>query len=221
MFPISDSVRVQRFPLVNIAIVVFTSYIFYKELSAPNPDLFIQTFALVPSAISTFNPATWMPFITAIFLHGGFLHILSNMWFLWIFGDNVEEFFGPIRYLSLYFLAGIVGNIVQYAIMPSSSIPLLGASGAIAGVLGAYYVLYPFSKIKTLIFIFIFVTIIDIPAVIMLGYWFVLQLLSSSASIANIGQAGGVAFFAHVGGFITGALFARYFRARKGFYRVS
>lgn len=212
MFPISDSLPMQRFPFVTVLLVAFTSYIFFQEITSRNSDAFIQSFALIPSLISTNNPSTWFPFVTAIFLHGGFLHILSNMWFLWIFGDNVEDYFGSFMYLVLYFLSGIVGNIVQYMMMPGSNIPLLGASGAIAGVLGAYYILYPNSRIRTLLVLFVFVTIVDIPAAFMLGYWFVLQVISSGSSIASAAQTGGVAFFAHVGGFIAGVLFATIFR---------
>lgn len=212
MFPISDSLPTRRFPLFNILIVAFASYIFYREITSPDPDAFVQSFALIPSSISTMNPSTWFPFLTAIFLHGGFLHILSNMWFLWIFGDNVEDYFGSFFYLILFFLSGIVGNVVQYLAMPHSSVPMLGASGAIAGILGAYYILFPQSKIRTLLVLFIFVTIVDIPAAFMLGYWFVLQLFSSSTALAVSSQTGGIAFLAHVGGFITGALFASVFR---------
>lgn len=218
MFPISDSLPMRRFPIITILLVAFTSYIFFKEITSPDPDAFINAFALIPSSISLSNPSTWYTFITAIFLHGGFLHIISNMWFLWIFGDNVEDYFGPFLFLVLYFLAGIIGNVVQYMMMSSSSVPLLGASGAIAGALGAYYILYPNSRIRTLLVLFIFVTIVDIPAAFMLGYWFILQVISSSGSISAAASSGGIAFFAHVGGFITGALFATIFR--KNFRQI-
>ncbi len=211
MFPISDSMPSRRFPFFTLLIIGFSYYEFFREIRDLDTQAFINTFALIPSSIIISNPTTWFPFVTAIFLHGGFLHILSNMWFLWVFGDNVEGYFGPPMYLILYFLSGIVGNITQYIMMPHSSIPLLGASGAIAGVLGAYYVLFPSSRIKSLVFIFFFVTIVDIPAAFMLGYWFVLQIISSSSSILNINQ-GGVAFFAHIGGFLAGVLFAKIFQ---------
>src|SRR5579859_2732984 len=182
MFPLSDSIKARKFPWLNLLLIAITIFVFIKELFLSNQAAFITHYALIPSQVDSTNILTFLPFITAIFLHGGFLHILSNMWFLWIFGDNVEGYLPRSVYLLLYFLAGIVGNIVQYLLMPHSSIPLLGASGAIAGILGCYYVLFPYSKIKTIIFIFFFFTIIDISAPIMLGYWFILQLISGARS---------------------------------------
>ena len=159
------------------------------------------------------NYLTLLPFITAIFLHGGFLHILSNMWFLYIFGDNVEDALGSIMFLLLFLVAGIAGNLLQYSITPTASVPMLGASGAIAGILGCYYVLFPHAKVRTLIFLFFFVTIVDLAAPIMLGYWFILQLISGAGSL-NVSDAnqGGIAFFAHIAGFIIGILVGRVFK---------
>src|SRR6185437_5851648 len=125
---------------------------------------------------------------TAIFLHGGFLHLISNMWFLFIFGDNVEGALGSLSFLLFFVIAGIAGNILQFSISPTSSVPMLGASGAIAGILGCYYILFPHAKVKTLIFLFFFVTIVDLAAPIMLGYWFILQLISGAGSL-NISDA--------------------------------
>ncbi|HEX7042897.1 MAG TPA: rhomboid family intramembrane serine protease [Patescibacteria group bacterium] len=213
MFPISDSIPSRKFPLVNIFLILITSYVFFKELSAPSPDGFINQFALIPSLVNFNNFNTLIPFVSAIFLHGGWLHILSNMWFLWIFGDNVEDYFGHLTYLFLYFIFGIAGNLLQYFLMPTSTIPMLGASGAIAGVLGAYFVLYPYSRVKTLVPIFFFFTFIDIPAFIMLGYWFVLQIFSGAGSL-SVASSGGIAFFAHIGGFVTGAVIASLFKKK-------
>ena len=214
MFPISDSERTNKFPYINISIIALNIYVFYKELTAPNMDAFISNFALIPSSVNFSHISSFIPFITSMFLHGGFIHIISNMWFLWIFGDNIEEYLGHIKYLIFYLFAGFVGNILQYVLFPTSNIPMLGASGAISGVLGAYYILYPKSKIKTLVFIFIFITIMDIPAVIYLFYWFFLQLFSGIASLGAIAQ-GGVAFWAHVGGFLTGVIYATNIKNRK------
>ena len=213
MFPLYDSIKAGKFPFVTILIILITGYIFLQELLTPDTDAFIQHYALIPQLINFSNVSSLRTFITAIFLHGGWLHILSNMWFLWIFGDNVEAYVGRIQYVFLYIFAGIVGNLVQYLIMPHSSIPLIGASGAIAGVLGAYFVLFPYAKVKTLLFIFIFVTVFDVAAPIMLGYWFLLQLFSGAASFSAASSAGGVAFFAHIGGFLTGMLLAKVFSA--------
>lgn len=215
MFPISDSIVPRRFPFINVAIIIATTYVFYQQLVAPSPDAFIQQYALIPSLADFNNPQSLIPFVTAMFLHGGFLHIISNMWFLWVFGDNVEGYLGFFPYISLYFLAGIAGNVAQYFLMPSSTIPMLGASGAVAGVLGAYFVLFPHSQIKTLVPIFVFLTTVNIPAYFMLGYWFILQILSGAASLPFSNETGGIAFWAHVGGFITGIFIAKFFKKEE------
>lgn len=209
MFPISDSIRAPRLPFVNIALIAATIFVFIQQLLVTNQEAFIQTYALVPSLVSFNNFATFLPFITAIFLHGGFLHIISNMWFLWVFGDNVEGHLGWFLFPIVYFTSGVAGNFLQYIFMPDSPIPMLGASGAVAGVLGAYYVLFPHSRIKTVIPFFGFASVVEIPAPFMLGYWFVLQVISGAASLPFMGETGGVAFFAHVGGFLTGVAFAK------------
>jgi membrane associated rhomboid family serine protease len=159
-----------------------------------------------------------------MFMHGGWVHIGSNMLFLWVFGDNVEDTLGHIQYLLFYLFCGIAASLMQFFIDPSSTIPMIGASGAIAGVLGAYWHLYPHSSIKSLVPIGFFITLLNIPASIMIGLWFVTQLLSGYASIAtssSSGDVGGIAFWAHVGGFIAGLLLIRIFPKRKRtFWRV-
>lgn len=214
MFPLSDSVNVKRFPIINVMLIAATIFVFIQQLMAHDQEAFIRSYALIPSLVNLKDSSTLLPFVTAIFLHGGFLHIISNLWFLWIFGDNVEGTLGFLFFPILYFAAGIVGNVAQYILMPTSSIPMLGASGAIAGVLGAYYVLFPRAKVKTLVPFFGFFTILDIPAPFMLGYWFALQLISGAVSLPFSGESGGVAFWAHVGGFVTGVLFAKIFVKR-------
>ena len=209
MFPISDSIKARRFPFINIILVIATVFIFIQQLITPNPEFLIQKYALIPTQVLFSNFLTLAPFITAIFLHGGFLHIISNMWFLWVFGDNVEGYTGWFFYPLIYFLSGIIGNFAQYILMPSSPIPMLGASGAIAGVLGAYYVLFPKSQIRTLVPVFGFPAVVNISAPFMLGYWFVLQIISGAVSLPFFAGTGGVAFFAHVGGFITGVIFGQ------------
>ena len=215
MFPLSDSIHASKFSFINYLLIIVTGYVFFKEITAASPDVFIQQFALIPSQINFTDFSTLFPFVSAIFLHGGWLHILSNMWFLFVFGDDVEGYFGHFFYLVIYLLFGIAGNVVQYLFMPHSSVPLLGASGAIAGVLGAYFVLFPYSKIKTLVPIFFFVTILEIPAPFMLGYWFVLQILSGAATLPLMSSTGGTAFFAHVGGFVAGILAGSIVRVKK------
>lgn len=207
MFPLSDSIRSNRFPILNLTLIALTIFVFFQQILSPNPEAFVATYSLIPSQVDFSNIATLIPFVTAIFLHGGFLHIISNMWFLWVFGDNVEGHLGWFLFPVLYFASGIVGNVAQYILSPHSTIPMLGASGAVAGILGAYYVLFPYSKIKTLIPFFGFFTVAEISAPFMLGYWFLLQIISGAVSLPTSGDTGGVAFWAHVGGFVTGMIF--------------
>lgn len=210
MFPLSDSVRSQKFPFINLGLIITTCYVFYLQMV--NPESFTISYALVPSLVSFVSYNTLLPFITSIFLHGGWLHIISNMWFLWIFGDNVEGSLGHIRYLFLYLISGITGGLAQYIFMPGSDIPMLGASGAVAGALGAYFILFPHHKIRTFIPVFGFFTLANISAYIMLGYWFVLQVFSGAMSVPASGtEESGVAFWAHVGGFLAGLIMGRLF----------
>lgn len=206
MFPISDSIKSGKFPFVTLLIIAVTVYVFYLQITTPGEQV-IREFALTPNKIDFSNFYSLVPFISAIFLHGGFLHIISNMWFLWVFGDDVEANLGRFKFLALYLTAGLAGNISQFVLMQTSQIPMLGASGAVAGILGAYYVMFPHSTIKTLLFIFIFITIVNIPAPFMLGYWFILQVLSGVYSLPFSG-GGGIAFFAHIGGFLFGMVMA-------------
>ncbi|MCL4417481.1 MAG: rhomboid family intramembrane serine protease [Actinobacteria bacterium] len=205
MFPLYDSIKIKGIPFLTIILIAITSYIFFKEVTSSNQDVVIQNYSLIPNKIKLNSIYTLTPFFTSMFLHGSLLHIASNMWFLWIFGNDVELFLGRIRFLVIYILSGLAGNIVQYLLMPSSPIPMLGASGAIAGILGAYYFLFPRSKVRTLLFIFFFVTLVNIPASIMLAYWFFLQVLSGLITYPSSQNMGGIAFFAHIGGFLTRA----------------
>ena len=216
MFPIRDSLNLVKFPLVNISLIVINLYVFFQELISPNLDLVISRFALIPAQVDFSKPETLSPFITSMFLHAGFLHILSNMWFLWVFGDNVEAVMGHLKYLLFYLFCGIVASFSQYLFIANSSLSMLGASGAIAGVLGAYLKFFPHHKIDTIIPVFGLPLIVAIPANIMLIYWFFTQafngvavLLTATASI------GGIAYIAHVGGFVSGLLFSKHLDRRK------
>lgn len=216
MFPLSDNAPSSRFPAMTWLLILVNVFVFIQELMAPNIDVFMSHYALIPSQVHFTNYLTLIPFVTAIFLHGGFFHILSNMWFLFIFGDNVEDALTPFGYLLLFIVAGVAGNVLQYLIMPHTSIPMLGASGAIAGVLGCYYVLFPFARVKTLLFLFFLVTIVDIAAPLMLGYWFLLQLISGAGALSQTStDQGGIAFFAHIAGFIVGLLVGRIAKHRQ------
>lgn len=208
MFPLRDSHRSFKFPFVTILLIVANIIVFLLELTVFDSDTFIATYALIPSKVEIGNYFTWTPFITSQFLHAGFFHIISNMWFLRIFGDNVEEKFGSLLFLAVYLLSGIIGGLAQYIFSPGSDIPMIGASGAVAGVLGAYFIFFPYHKIKTLIPIGFFWTTVNVSAYFMLIYWFFIQIFSGVGSIA-VAQTGGVAFWAHVGGFVTGYLIAK------------
>lgn len=209
MIPLRDSHPSRQFPYITVLLIVVNISVFYLEITGANPDALIYTFGLVPQNVSLTQIETWPPFLSAMFLHAGLLHIMSNVLFLWVFGDNVEERLGWF-FLPFYLLGGIMGNFIQYLFMPTSDIPIIGASGAVAAVMGAYIVFFPHHRIKTLVPIFFFLTVIDIPALLMLGYWFALQLLSSYTAIieATSSTGGGVAYFAHVGGFLWGLLVA-------------
>lgn len=180
---------------------------FLYEMAFPGylREHFIQQYGLVPDHL---RPIT---FITSMFLHGGWLHIIGNMWFLWVFGSHIEDALGSGRFLIFYLLSGIASAVVQCSVNLGSPVPTIGASGAIAGVMGAFLILYPRVRVVTLIFVFIFITTLELPAAFMLIYWFALQLLSGLTSMASIAQAQGIAWFAHVGGFVAGAFLAKVF----------
>jgi membrane associated rhomboid family serine protease len=208
---------------------IFSPYFPYSTgqrvlATAPNTydigrDEWFQTqYALIPGELlgghdlpPTIRIPLWLTLLTAMFLHGSILHVLGNMLYLWIFGDNVEEAMGSLRFLVFYLLCGIVAAFTQIAIDPSSSIPMIGASGAIAGVLAAYFMLYPHARILTLVPLFFFLRLVAVPAVFLLGFWFVLQVISGAGSL---GSSGGVAFFAHIGGFIAGLFLVFPFRQK-------
>lgn len=213
MFPLRDSVHTHKFSFVTYALIAINVWVFLMELNSPDLDQFIYIYGLVPSNIDFGNLDSLKAFISSQFLHAGFLHIISNMWFLKIFGDNVEERFGSLKYLIIYLLCGVAGGLLQYAFSPNSDIPMIGASGAVAGILGAYFVFFPHHKIETVLPIGFFVSTVDLPASAMLIYWFLTQILSGVGTI-GIESLGGVAFWAHIGGFVAGYLAARFFSGK-------
>jgi membrane associated rhomboid family serine protease len=190
--------------VVVILLIVINLVIFLYEVSMPSyyQNAFIATYGLVPDEFS------WLAVFTSMFLHGGWMHVLGNMWFLWIFGDNIEDVLGHGKFLLFYLACGVAAALAQVLIDPASRVPTVGASGAIAGVMGAYIVKFPRSRILTLIPIIIFFTTIEVPAWLMLIYWFIIQAFQGIGSVgySHISQGGGVAYMAHVGGFVTGAL---------------
>lgn len=209
MFPLSDSAKSKVFPLFNLAIIVANIYVFYLMFGVGDVDSYVMQYALIPDTVSISDPSTWFQFLSSMFLHGGLLHIISNMWFLWVFGDNIEGHYGKILYLIIYFASGIAGGVAQFLLDPSSSIPVIGASGAVSGILGAYFVSHPHAKVRSIVPIFLILTIVNIPAWFYIIYWFGIQVFSGFATIGETG--GGVAFWAHVGGFIVGVVLAKLF----------
>jgi membrane associated rhomboid family serine protease len=206
MFPLKDTEPSYSRPVVNIALIAVNLLVFLFEYSLGPRTLnaFIEYYGLVPDHFQLSRV------FTAMFLHGGWMHVLGNMLFLWVFGGRIEDLLGHAKYLVFYLLCGIVAALGQVVASPYSTVPMVGASGAIAGVMGAYLVKFPRARILTLVFIVFFVTTIEIPAPIMLGYWFVVQLFSGFGTIArtHISQ-GGTAYFAHVGGFVAGMLLVK------------
>lgn len=208
MFPLRDSHGPGIFPFVTYTIIVISCIAFYLQLTAPDTQGFTETWSLVASRVNFGDITSLIPFVTSIFLHGGFLHIASNMWFLHIYGDNVEADLGPLGYLLFYLGGGVFAAFVQYLFMIGSDIPSLGASGAIAAVMGYYVVRFPFHTITSLVFLGPVATTARVPAPLVLVLWFVTQLLSGTASIADTAQTGGVAWWAHIGGFAFGVVVA-------------
>lgn len=215
MIPLRDANPTRRTPVVTITLIAINVAVFLVELSveAGGPadlDAFFGRWGAVPAAITAaveagepLSAAT-LGILTSLFLHGGWLHLAGNMLFLWIFGNNIEDRLGRLRFLGFYLLGGIVAALAQVWIEPRSEIPLVGASGAIAAALGAYIVIYPRARILSLVFFGFFYQLVEVRAIIVLGYWFVLQLVDGLASLGAASAQGGVAFFAHIGGFVAG-----------------
>jgi len=214
VLPLRDFIPTRRFPALTVGIIVVNIVVFLYELFAEAAGTLEQTFytmGVVPfDVIHNFGPIVALSFVTAMFLHGGPMHIASNMLYLWIFGNNVEDRMGRLRFLIFYLITGVVASLVQVFTSPNSRIPTIGASGAIAGVLGAYIVLFPKARVQTLVFLGYFARVAQLPALVVLGFWFVLQLFNGLLAI-GVAQLGGVAWFAHIGGFIAGLLLVRLF----------
>lgn len=227
MIPLRDSIRSRRFPIVNLAIIAVNVLVFLFELLLTPRELtaFVRQFGLVPAAyrspldlLAGQGLRGFYPFLTSMFLHNGWLHIGGNMLFLWVFGDNVEDKLGHLRYLLFYLTAGVISGAVHVMLNISSRVPTIGASGAVAGVLGSYFVMFPGSRVLAIVPLGLFWTVTEVPAVVFLVIWFLLQLVSGVASIGLPAGAGGVAWWAHVGGFAAGALLTKLFRLRRRVY---
>jgi membrane associated rhomboid family serine protease len=234
LFPIKDDNPTRTFPLLTIALIVLNVVIFLAQILLG--DRFTYAFAMIPANVThdplgvnvvhlapgvaiTSGWPVWTTLFTSMFLHGGWMHLIGNMMFLWIFGNNIEDHLGRIRFLIFYLACGLVAAGLHLLLGWNSPIPTLGASGAIAGVLGAYITLHPHARITTLVFIIIFVTVVELPAQVVLGLWFLIQfynlLIDTAATLGGGSQTGGVAFGAHVGGFVAGWLLIRLTGARR------
>jgi len=214
MIPLSDASRKpESFPVVTTAIIVVNVAVFVMELMGG--DAFVMQWSETPATIVAGHH--WVTILTAMFMHAGWMHIIGNMVFLWAFGPEIEDAMGPLKYLAFYLLSGLAASLAQTAIMPSSTVPNLGASGAIAGVMGAFLVTYPHDRMRALLFFGWFIRITIIPAALLIGLWFLIQLFSQVGAVADVQSGGGVAYMAHVGGFIFGAVTGRIF---EGFRRI-
>jgi membrane associated rhomboid family serine protease len=223
MFPLKDNIPARNFPIVNIGLIVINIVFFIYEMSYGHKvDQLIFAFGFIPSrffeqqAEGWLNPSGFLPVFSSMFLHANLIHLLSNMWMLWIFGDNVEDCMGHGRYLLFFLLCGAASVAAQAIAHPQSTIPMIGASGAISGVLGAYFLTYPHARILTLLPIFILIYLIELPAYFFLGFWFILQFVQGSLYSMNAEKmvGGGVAWWAHVGGFAAGIVLLQVFRCK-------
>ncbi len=210
--PLKDYNPTRRFPLITVVFIALNILIFFYQVSSPEGlQYHVFRMGAVPYEITHFTTLTEVPrlfppltLLTSMFLHGGLFHLLGNMLYLWIFGNNIEDFLGPVRFILFYVIAGLGASLVHILFNPGSKIPMIGASGAIAGILGAYLVLFPNARIKTLVFFWI----IPVPAAFLLVVWFFGQIM-------NIGMSGGVAWFAHIGGFMIGLFIIGFYRQKQ------
>ena len=230
MIPLKDTIFRQGFPIVTGVIIILNGIIFLYEISIPK-DMLQQLFYLFGVVPARYSYPSWamvhglpfdhyLTFITAMFLHGGWLHIIGNMWFLYLFGSTVEDRLGHFRFLIFYLLAGLGAGLIYFVIDIHSRIPEFGASGAIAGVMGAYIVLFPRARILTMILIVFFPFFVELSAFFFIGYWFLIQLFAGTISFASQATQGGVAWWAHVGGFVAGIALLPLFKKhgpRKGY----
>lgn len=221
MIPLRDTIPSKRPPILTVVLIAANTLIFFYQAMMTDRQFlyYIHEYGLIPARyanvrmlLQSFNPASYFPFLSNMFLHGSWFHLLSNMWILWLFGDNIEDRMGHFKYFLFYILSGVAAGFVHFLFNQTSQIPAVGASGAIAGIMGAYLLLFPYSRIITLIPIFVIVPLfVRIPAVLYLIVWFLSQLYAGAVQMFAGGMVGGVGWWAHIGGFIAGLLFNRHF----------
>jgi membrane associated rhomboid family serine protease len=216
MIPIRDINPTRRFPLVTVGIIVLNVLVFGFEFLLPVNALegLVETWGLTPYRLTGLEPLAFVTVFTSMFLHSGIAHLLGNMLYLWIFGDNIEAAMGPARFIVFYLLCGVGAALGQTLVSPLSTIPMVGASGAISGIMGGYLLLYPRAEVETLVFLGYFIRLIRLPTTVVLGSWIVMQLFSGVLSL-GMQAAGGVAWFAHIGGFAVGIVLVSLFRRRR------
>lgn len=216
MFPLYDTIRTRHFPWMNWMLILANAAVFSFELSLGPAGIqrFIQTWGLVPVHLLTQPQRAWPTLFTSMFIHGGWFHVLSNLWFLAIFGDNIEDWLGKFRYLIFYLLSGLFAALLQVCFTSNSIRPLVGASGAIAGVLGAYLILYPQARVVSFVPLLLVFTIAEIPAVVYLFMWFLLQIVSGLFALDGVGGKD-IAWWAHIGGFLFGMIAALVFTRQR------
>ena len=217
MIPLRDTIRSRTFPIVTYFLIGLNVFVFLVENSLPvhNLDSLVVMYGIVPARVIHSPFTGFYTLFTSMFLHGGWTHLIGNMWALYLFGDNVEDVMGHLRFLIFYILAGVVAGLVHILFNPLSTVPTIGASGAIAGVMGAYFILFPRSTIITLVPLFFLPLFVEIPAVIFIGFWFLSQFFNGTLSLVTPGVLGGIAWWAHVGGFAFGLFFHRLFMTRR------
>ncbi|MCF6159275.1 MAG: rhomboid family intramembrane serine protease [wastewater metagenome] len=219
MIPIRDRNPSGVFPYITVGIICLNVIIFLYELSLGHQlESFLFQFGVVPAKITYYSEipdstviGAYFPFLSYMFLHGGFLHLIGNMWYFWIFGDNIEDMLGRFKFIIFYLVCGIGSGVVHFYFNSQSGVPCVGASGAVAGILGAYMVTFPKARVLVIIPLFIIWQIIELPAIIVLGFWFLIQFFSGATAITSIEGGGGVAWWAHVGGFVLGIILIKVF----------
>lgn len=225
MIPLYDTIPSRNTPVAMYILILANALVFLFQLELPPPVLeqFFHHFGIVPYRYTHPELACFLgmrldywPFLTSMFLHGGWLHIVGNMWTLWIFGDNVEDRMGPLRFTLFYLCCGVIAGIVHVLTNPNSTVPTIGASGAISGVMGAYFVLYPYARVITLVPVFFYPLFVAFPAVVYLGIWFLIQFFNGVGSLLPSDQVGGIAWWAHIGGFAAGILLCPFFLRSRG-----
>lgn len=220
MIPIRDDNPTERFPIVTVSLLAVNILVFgWQFLLGPKAQLVVFSFGAVPyeitHGVSVYRPVyipTSLTLITSMFVHGGFLHLAGNMLYLWIFGNNVEDRMGRFRFLIFYLICGLAAVLTHVLISPDSRVPMVGASGAISGILGAYLLMFPHARVLTVIPIFFYVRVVHLPAVFLIGFWILMQVING---VVSLKVEGGVAWFAHIGGFVAGLLLVRLFAGRR------